>query len=325
MKLSIVIPVYNVEKFLPACLNSVLNPKLDDYEVIVVNDGSTDSCPAILNDFSRRYPGLMQVINTENGGVGAARNTGIKAAVGKYIAFIDSDDTYASGAVERMLDICNEDFDICFFDADARNENGKTIGKVIGTDRTGEFTLADNPSIVYVQPSTWNKIYRRSLFTDNDIKFPGRVWFEDLRTIPKLYIHAKKMIYVPECLYYYMQRTGSIMNDNVKTERNLEMIDACEDLLSYYRERGLYSEELEYCIFYNELLTSVDRVNLIDKKSDVQEKLINWFEETFPEFKEKNSYYKKMPAKYKLLSALIFGRKFAMLHEILKLNEAVKD
>lgn len=324
MKLSIVIPVYNVEKYLKACLDSVIIPDRESYEIIAVNDGSTDSSPIILSRYADEYPGLIQVINTENGGVGSARNIGIKAAQGKYIAFIDSDDTYTQGAVNRMIEICEGEFDICFFDAVAINENGKPLGKVIGPGFEGDFTMESNPSVVFAQPSTWNKIYRRTLFTDNNIEFPGRVWFEDLRTIPKLYIHADKMKYVPECLYNYMQRSGSIMNEKVRTERNLEMIDACEDLLSYYRERDLCSDALEYCIFYNELLTSVDRVNLIDKNSSVQEKLIEWFEENFPGYRE-NPYYSNMPGKYKLLSNLIFKRRFGALHFLLELNEVIKN
>ena len=323
MKLSIVIPVYNVEKYLKDCLDTVLFDGIGDYEVIVVNDGSTDSCPQILAEYAARFPNLLQVITTENGGVGSARNKGIEIASGKYIVFLDSDDSYTPGAIPEILSKCDDDFDICFFDAAAKNENGKVIGSVIGPSVVGEFTLETNPSVIFAQPSTWNKIFRRSLFTDNGIYFPGRVWYEDLCTIPKLYIHTNKMQYVENCWYNYMQRSGSIMNSRGRLERNLEIIDACENLLDYYKAEGMYDRycrELEYAVFYNELLCSVDRVNMADRDSDVQNRLTDWFLAHFPDFRN-NRYIQSMPWKYRLILALILKRRFRLLHVLVCLND----
>lgn len=323
MKLSIVIPVYNVEKYLADCLDSVLFHDIPDYEVIVVNDGSTDSSPKILKEYADRFPELLQVITTENGGVGSARNKGMEIAKGKYVLFLDSDDSYAEGAIPEILSQCDEDFDICFFDAAAKNESGKIIGRVIGPSVVGEFTMETNPAVIFVQPSTWNKIFRLSLFTDHGIFFPGSVWYEDLCTIPKLYIHTDKMIYVEKCWYNYMQRSGSIMNSRMKLERNLEIISACENLIAYYKSQGVFEQyyrELEYAVFYNELLCSIDRVNMADRSSPVQDRLLDWYLERFPDYKN-NRYIAEMPWKYRLLFSLILRRKYGFLHVLVKLND----
>ena len=104
IKLSIVIPVYNVEKYLAKCLDSVIYPALDGYEVIVVNDGSTDGSGAIAAEYAAHYPGLLRLIEQENGGLGAARNTGLEAAEGEFVFFLDSDDSLREKAVPEMLE-----------------------------------------------------------------------------------------------------------------------------------------------------------------------------------------------------------------------------
>jgi Glycosyltransferases involved in cell wall biogenesis len=326
LKLSIIIPVYNVEKYLRTCLDSVLYPGIPDYEVFAVDDGSTDSCPEILAEYEVKYPELLKVITTENRGVGAARNEAIREAQGEYIVLLDSDDRLADGAVQEILDECDKGFDICFFDYICVNESGEIIKHLTGcNDYPGTYSLEDNPAILFELPSSTNKILRRSLFTDNNIYFPGRVWFEDFRTTPKLYIHAEKITYVKKEWYIYLQQSNSITHTN-KTKRNLEIIDASEDILDYYKEHGLYEKyypELEYAIFYNELLTSIDRVNLIDYRSEVQDQLLDYYLKKFPDYK-KNRYFKAMPAKYQLIYGLIITRQYKALNMLLKANNKIK-
>ena len=326
LKLSIIIPVYNVEKYLRTCLDSVLFTEIPDYEVIAVDDGSTDSCPQILAEYAKRFPRLLHVITTENRGVGAARNEAIETANGEFIVLLDSDDRLSDGAVGEILDECSNDFDICFFDYICVNESGDVIKHLTGcNDYPGTYSLEENPAILFELPSSTNKILRRSLFIDNNIKFPGRVWFEDFRTTPKLYIHADKITYVKKEWYIYLQQSNSITHTN-KTKRNLEIIDASEDILDYYKEHGLYEKyfpELEYAIFYNELLTSIDRVNLIDPTSEVQDELLDYYLKKFPDYTE-NKYFKSMPAKYKLIYNLIIHRRYKALNMLLKANNKIK-
>ena len=109
IKLSIVIPVYNVENYLAKCLDSVIYPALAGYEVIVVNDGSTDGSGAIAAEYAARYPGLFRRIDQEDGGLGAARNTGLEAAEGEFVCFLDSDDSLREKAGPEMLEKLEED------------------------------------------------------------------------------------------------------------------------------------------------------------------------------------------------------------------------
>ena len=324
--LSIIIPVYSVEKYLRKCLDSVIDPSLGNYEIICVNDGSTDSSPQILEEYRARHPQLMRVITTPNSGPGAASNTGIASAEGEFITFLDSDDSYAPHALPELLAECRHEYDISIFDFSCISESGRLLSTIHGCNREeGSFTLEEYPQLLFEMPSRANKIFKRSLFTDHQIFFPTHVWFEDYRTTPKLYIHAEKIRYIRKVWYNYLQQSSSITHGK-NAEKNLEIIAASEDLLTYYREAGLfdkYRSELEYTVYYNELLTSTDRVNLIDRNSPVQEKLLAWFLENFPNYRE-NPYFSTMSRQYKMLHTLIEHRQYLALNLMLRANNVIK-
>ena len=325
MKLSIVIPVYNTRDYLAACLDSVLEPG-GDYEILIINDGSTDDSPEIAAAFEARFPGLIRVITTENGGLGAARNVGLENARGDYLLFVDSDDTLEKGALAEILDSLDGSYDIGIFDISQVNPAGELVERMTGCPRNGDFTLAEYPGLLFAYPSACNKIFRRSLFIDSGVRFPGRVWFEDLRTTPKLYPRAGRIRNLAKPWYRYLIRPGSITN-NANTARNLEIIDAVEDTLEYYKEAGLYSQyqdELCYMAFYNGFLTASVRVNAADPKSEVQEQLLRWFLKRFPDWRE-NPYIRGLSRKHKLLTRLLMGRKRRIVHLIMKLNDFAKN
>ena len=322
MKLSIVVPVYNTRDYLAACLDSVLYPELGDYEVIIVNDGSTDDSAEIARSYTERFPELFRLITTENGGLGAARNVGIENARGDFLLFLDSDDALADGALPEILEAIDGSFDIGIYDLLEVNPAGAVIGTIGGSGEGGDFRLEDYPALLTQPPSACNKLFRRSLFLDSGIRFPGRVWFEDLRTVPQLYPLAGTIRYMPRPWYRYLVRPGSITN-TANTARNLEILDAVEDLMGWYRDAGLYAkyeEELFAMAHYNAFLTSSVRVNAIDPGSDVQEKLLQWFLAAFPNWRE-NPYLRRWPKKHRLLVNLIVHRQRLLLHGLLKLNE----
>lgn len=324
-KLTVMIPVYNVEGYLRKCVDSVLYPELGGYEIVLVNDGSTDSSGEICAEYAARYPDLVRVITTENGGLGKARDIGIDNARGEFILFLDSDDYLAENALPEMMDCLEQEFDICFFDIRSVNEDGRLLKYIHGCSIEGEFTLDSFPELLFEMPSAWNKIYRRSLFTENGIYYPGRVWYEDMYVTPHLYTKAKKMLSVHRAWHNYLQRTGSITN-NKNTARNLEIIPAVNAMLDAYRKEGLYEEyfeQLEYAAFYNQVLTSCTRVNLADMKSDVQDKLYADFAAKFPNYKE-NRYVRGMSRKYKLLHFFIRHKMKLALHLVMKANNMIK-
>lgn len=326
MKLSIIVPVYNVEEFLAACLDSVIYPEIGDYEIIIVNDGATDSSPAIAQHYAKLYPQLIKLINKENGGLGDARNAGIKAAKGEYLLFLDSDDKLSHGALPDIMGYIDGSFDICIFDIQQININGDNIGVIYGSDKRGCFSLESYPELLFQAPAACNKIIRRSLFIDNNIYFPARVWFEDLYTIPKLYLHTSNIISVEKKWYLYLMRSGSITNSK-NTLRNLEIIDAVDEILMHYRNAGSfekYAPELEYMAFYNQFLTSCTRVNLAQWNSPVQAQLIANYRKKFPDYKD-NKYFLAMPGKHKLLEKFLSRKNWLMVHLIMKANSLLKN
>ena len=325
IKLSIVIPVYNVENYLAKCLDSVIVPGLDGYEVIVVNDGSTDGSGAIAADYAGRYPALIRLIEQKNGGLGAARNTGLEAAQGEFLFFLDSDDWLREGAVAEMLVKLEEDFDICIFGMLSVTESGVVLDDIRSCPREGPVALKDFPDLLLCPPSGCNKLCRRSLFMDSGLRFPARVWYEDLRTMPKLYLMTDRIVADSRQWYVYLQRAGSIIN-SANLQRNLELIDAIEDLSQYYKDRGMYEayrEGFTYIGFYNQFLAAPVRLCLADPKSPVLDKLVDNFLANYPDFRE-NRYVQAAPVKYRLLSRLMEKKRYGAVRFLMGLNSKIK-
>ena len=325
MKLSVVVPIYNVERFLPACLDSVLDPACADCEIVAVNDGSTDGSGAIAADYAARFPARMRVITTPNGGLGHARNTGLEAARGEYLLFLDSDDRLAPGALREILARLDGSFDVGVFDFRAVNEEGRELAYTRGAAREGDFTLGDYPRMLCEAPNAVNKLWRRSLFTESGVRFPDRLWFEDLATVPRLYLYAKRFRNLARPWYLYLRRGGSIMTSG-QIERNLEMIRALDTVYAAWREAGRFESrraELEYLGLFHQYLTSCVRVAQLDPRSPVLPRLAEDFERKFPRFRE-NPYLPGMPLKHRLLLRLIARRRFGAVRALMTLNDRAR-
>ena len=325
MKLSIIVPIYNVQEYLAACLDSVIDTNLADYEVLAVNDGSTDASGRILAAYAARFPGLIKPVTTENGGLGHARNTGIALARGEYLLFLDSDDSLAPGAVREILPLLDGSFDVGVFDFVTVNTSGQQLQYDRGCDRAGAFCFEDYPALLLSPPNAVNKLWRGSLFTENAIRFPDRQWFEDLATTPRLYLRAGTIRNLARPWYRYLRRPGSITN-SASIERNREMLDAVAAVWDDYCAQGAeseYRDELEAMFAYHELLTSSTRVNLLAADSPVQDALLEDYVRRFPTWRE-NPYLQTWPRKHRLLLFLIVNRRRKLLHLLLKANELRK-
>lgn len=333
-KLSVIIPVYNVEDYIAKCLDSVVGlgrqrlaaGREPDYEVIIVNDGSQDRSAEIANSYVRNCPGFLRLLSIENSGQGQARNVGMAAASGEFFYFIDSDDYLIPGAMEELLALTEQEFDICIFDSIAVNTQGRELKYMPGCKRQENLSLEEYPELLLEGPDVWNKLFRRGLFMENGIRFPPRVWFEDLRTVPKLYAFTDKILYIPKALHRYVQRPGSVTNTQ-RVQRNLEIIPAVDDLMDFYKAQGRYEqlrEALEYLAFHCVFLTSSVRVNLADWKSPVQEELMADFLQNFPDYR-KNPYVQAMSRQHRLLDQLLRRRMRLSVHVLMKLNNWIKD
>ena len=332
MKLSIIIPVYNTEAFLAKCLGSLLDASLLQggvYEVIAVNDGSTDSSRQILSQYCDQWQAGFRVVDTPNGGLGHARNCGLAVAKGDWVLFVDSDDYLTPGAIPEIFEALEAaeaaEADVAVFDFVHVDEEGNTLASFSGCDREDAFTLAEFPEFLFSPMNAVNKLWRRSLFTETAIRFPGRLWFEDLATSPKLYLHVRRFLPWHRAWYCYLQRRGSITN-STSAARNTEMITVTETVLDYYRERGFwtrYRSQLAYTFFYHEFLTSVTRVNLIDPRSEIQRRLRDDYRAHFPDYRE-NPYVQAAPKKYRLLERLIRHGNWPAVHLLMTANNKVK-
>ena len=325
MRLSIIVPVYNTEAYVAKCLDSLIEPDLGGYEIIAVNDGSTDSSGEVVRRYEERYPDLVKVVDTPNGGLSHARNVGIEASEADYLLFIDSDDFVSDHAVCEILQVLEQDMDIAVFDFVHVNESGEVTAAFDGSGRTEAFTLEEYPAFLFWPHNAVNKIWKRSLFTEHGIRFAEGLWYEDLATSPKLYPLAQRILPVHQAWYRYLQRQGSITN-NRSTARNDEMITVARLVIDWYRETGRYEryrEQLCYKFFYEEYLAAVCRANLIDPKSPVQAALRDDFIRNFPDYRE-NPYVRKAPKKYQLLDRLIRTGNWKTVHAIMSLNKTVK-
>ena len=332
MKLSIIVPVYNTEAYLAKCLDSLTDgahPADGAYEVVAVNDGSTDGSRKILAEYCDRYPGLVRPVDTPNGGLGHARNCGLAVARGDWVLFVDSDDYLTPGALPEIFDALDAaeraGADAAVFDFVHVDEQGNTLASFSGCEREAAFTLEEFPEFLFSPMNAVNKLWRRSLFTDTGITFPPRLWFEDLATSPKLYLHCRRFLPVHSAWYCYLQRRGSITNSTA-AGRNIEMMTVTGKVLDYFREQGMwtrYRSQLAYTFFYHEFLTSVTRVNLIDPKSPIQRLLRDDYRTHFPDYRE-NPYFLQAPKKYRLLERLIRHGNWQGVHLLMTANNRMK-
>ena len=257
--ISIIVPVYKTERFLNACIASILAQTFTDFELILVDDGSPDSCPALC-DAAAAKDSRIRVIHQENQGLGGARNTGIQAAVGDWLLLVDSDDWIEPQTLEKALEAgLREEADLVVFGYRSVDEAGRTLQTFLEeAPKDRALSLEQQPDLLLASPSACIRLYRRELLARTGILFPSRVWYEDMRTTPKLLAQSKQVVFLDFVGYNYFQRTGSITK-NQNAERNREILDAFEDLLSWFRAQGLlerYRQELCYLAVYHAFLTA---------------------------------------------------------------------
>lgn len=322
MKFSIVIPVYNVADYLEKCVHSVLENDCTDCEILLVDDGSTDGKSGALCDELAKKSERIRVIHQENKGLGGARNTGIEASQGEYLLFIDSDDYIAPETLEVLREaVEQEPADIYSFHAVTVNEAGRCNPLPISEVYDDAFALRDHPEFLMAQPAAWARLWKRTLFTDTGIRYPSRVWYEDIRTSTKLFAAAKRIITLPHTLYFYLVRQGSITR-NTNVSRNREIIDAFDDILAWFEEQNLletYRNELEKLAIDHVLIAGSVRVARIDPKADLLKEFADYTASIFPDYR-KNPYLPTLPRGKKLAYKLVQGRHFRLL----KLLFAVK-
>ncbi|MGM8364857.1 glycosyltransferase family 2 protein [Virgibacillus sp. W0181] len=240
-KVSIIALIYNLEAYTPLCINSVLEQTFEDFELILVNDGSTDNSGRICEEYAKKDERIV-VIHKNNAGIAAARNTGIAHASGKYITFIDCDDYFHEQMVEILYkQIVTNKADIAMCDFLPTKEGIEDQRK----DRLEDYTVSTytNRQVLYglyeeghtyVVP--WNKLYRKELF--KNVKYPDGYLYDDEFTAHRLLYEAKKTVYVHVPLYFYVIRNGSTTHSPM-TEKKFDKVLALHDRAEFFRLKNL--------------------------------------------------------------------------------------
>ena len=291
IKVSVIVPVYNVEKFIDKCLNSLVNQTLKEIEIIVVNDGSPDNSQKVIDEYVKKYPDKIKSFIKENGGQGSARNMGIEKAVGEYISFVDSDDWLDLDTLEKMYFLAKKDkSDIVICDM---------------VDHYSYYTIYHNctkyNSVFEVTPSTCNKIFRKELI--KDFRFLSKLWYEDFDFTTKILFNTNKISNISEGLYHCNCGHESTMNNN-NSKKNLDMITVINDIIDYLKKNDKYDKNIvSYLIFNHILITTINRVAVqksTDKK-DVIRQLIKYSKDNISDYR-KQAFYKNISINRKIIA-----------------------
>ena len=324
-KISVIIPIYNVEDYLAKCIDSVLAQSFTDYEIVLVDDGSTDGSGEIAAAYAAKHA-CIRLLTQENGGLGAARNTGIKVATGEYLLFVDSDDAIEPNTLQVLMDtVAQTRADLVIFDFLLVDEQGNLVKAEPGCQSVpSDVSVKQNPELLLNAPAAWNKLYKKSLFIESGIYFPGRVFYEDFRTGPKILLQANCVQYVAQPLYRYVQRSGSIMHTK-QVERNRDIIAAFDDLLAYFKRHGLfetYRNELEFLAVFHVLVSASVRVLKADRKNKLLPQFLSYVQQNFPHFLQNPYLETRLRKNEKIILKLLSAKHYFALDMLLKLKNS---
>lgn len=240
MLVSVIVPVYNVEKYLFKCLDSLVRQTLEDIEILIVNDGSTDNSQEVINDFAARYPSKIKSFIKENGGISDARNLGIEKASGEYIAFVDGDD-YAEPTMFEELYTLAKKYDACMAFCNLQKvSEGKVTQKLPQMPNLPEFIKFEEDFSIFSDISYFacNKIFKKHLF--EDLRFQVKMHFEDIELIPKLLLNSVCAVHTNNYLYNYTERNDSISRTH--TKRGLDILAAVKSVEVYFKKSRYQAE-----------------------------------------------------------------------------------
>ena len=252
-EVSIIVPVYQVEKYIRQCVDSILAQTFTDFELILVDDGSKDQSGKICDEYARMDT-RVKVIHKENGGAADTRNRGVNQAVGNYVMFVDSDDYLAPTMLECLYrNILNENADITacnylyFFENDRKKDFATNVQSEVLTG-TEIFYYRKNERNYGFWTVVWNKLMKREIV--GKVKFRSGKYYEDEFWANEIYQMDIKIVTIPECLYYYRQHENSTMRQK-KIARSLDLIEAYQERIYIYLQEQKYSGQAYKVLVYS--------------------------------------------------------------------------
>lgn len=259
IKVSVVLPIYNVEKYLPKCLDSIINQTLKDIEIICVNDCSTDNSENVVKDYIKKDNRIKLINNEKNIGVGLSRNIGVDSSNGEYISFIDSDDFIESNYLESLYSTANKyDADIVFTNNMYTVNESKGYIKPYYHNRLEKWkkdfkdkcfegisnfnvsTIEKENTPEYPLVSSVNKIFKKDFIINNNLKFQNYIVAEDSEFFYKYLVYNPKMYYNNNAKYYYVQRKSSAVHSIEKDERTVsDALSVFSNIFNFYKEKNI--------------------------------------------------------------------------------------
>lgn len=297
-KVSVIVPVYNVESYLRDCLDSLVHQSLKSLEIIVVDDGSTDQSQTILKEYEETFPSLVNVYRKPNGGLSDARNFGLRYAKGEYIGFIDSDDYVEPTMFEQLLDealrtkalvtVCDIDY---VFDDKSPSLITKGLKEIDGVEST---------KAAFLSPLfAWNKLYHHSVFDEMNYRYPLGLWYEDIPVTVPLFSRLERIAYVPKALVHYRQRLTSIMGTR-NSDKIGDIFTILDLVYDDFKQRSIldqYHDELEYLYIEHLLLYGAFRFYRSNRSKEWMLKAFKVMSQKFPQWK-RNPYLKTLRKSY---------------------------
>lgn len=311
MKLSIIVPVYKVEEYLGECVDSLLSQTIDDYEIILVDDGSPDNSGKIADEYAAANPDMIRVLHIDNGGQGRARNFALDIAKGDFVGFVDSDDWVTHDMYEKMYTRAAETgADVVVCDFMERFADGR--------ESMLPASLQDN--WLGSAGSSCNKIFRRSLV--GALRFPVGLWYEDFYFSAVMLLRSKHTEFIAEPLYIYRRGQESTMHNN-NAAKNLDMLTIM-DMLEKEMVPAGYKDDFEFFLVNHVLLDSISRLAKQDApvRKEVIGKLRQYVQTKIPKLSGCGSY-KKESRKRRLIMWMNYHGLEDAGQFILKINQTL--
>lgn len=323
-KVSIIVPVYNAEKHLKECLDSIINQTLKEIQIIIINDGSTDNSKEIILDYVRK-DSRVTFIDSENEGVSAARNKGIGKSSSRYIGFVDADDYIAPGMYQRLFEIAEENKSsmvIC----NARHVNEKKEFRKRLQLENETFLIQDKAPLILdflsfkYDSANWNKMYDSNIIKQYNLKFDCRlaIW-EDLLFNLKFIVYADKITTLSEALYYYREHDTSVMANSkllLSQQYNLfyeSYISFCNKNSFLIAKETFIKERGESCILNLFVLLKL-RMRMKNKFFTLSNQFGNELKVLNPEIYKETKAFKRMNSNSYWLLKYRFYKLFALLY-----------
>lgn len=287
--ISIIVPIYNAEKYLNKCIKSLINQTKENLEFILINDGSTDTSEEIIKNYQDTR---IKYFKNKNQGIGKTRNFGIKKSTGKYIMFLDSDDFLATNACEELFKKAEQDKLDLVINNFYRVEEETSKQEEVIISKFKNTTLKENKELLLeINLAPWNKLYKSELLKNNKIKFVEDLKYEDAPFVIEAIDKAKRIGQVNKCLNYYVIHKNS--ETTIRDERVFDIIEITDRIRKYFFKRKEYTETVDKLSV--RILTNYTIQQRVQKDKEVGIKFIDkafqYMKENIPDYKD-NKYYK---------------------------------